>query len=199
MRGDPELYLMDTLRKDIPPKNGHPAFMSASSVFGVLGRERSGDANDVEEEEDERSESLFSIWSELKFAMASFNASPGNSNSSFPRCCLTPPPKSTPSPPNSVTRMTLIICDSKSVKTLTAQVNRPVMDRACVNPQPALPDFKRPILDKITDATAAVKTAIFPKVSNRTLNHRSKSLMVRKTDKFASCRDRWTLDQRCTP
>mmetsp|Transcript_19660 Transcript_19660/g.40463 ORF Transcript_19660/g.40463 Transcript_19660/m.40463 type:complete len:330 (+) Transcript_19660:480-1469(+) len=93
----------------------------------------------------------------------------------------------------SVTRCTLIICDSSMVRFLTAHAINPVIARDCVNPHPAEPDCRRPARAKNTELTAVMKTILLPIASRVMDSHRSSAFTVEKTDRFTSanfrCRD----------
>mmetsp|Transcript_635 Transcript_635/g.1157 ORF Transcript_635/g.1157 Transcript_635/m.1157 type:complete len:277 (-) Transcript_635:415-1245(-) len=182
-KGEIGLYRMDTFLNWMPPFHGHPDLTKGSSLRGPADT--------------------------LTFASSFSRASPTFSFSlgilgrgtfldstlfgSFPFTSVESRSVS------SVILDTLIIWVSKSVKHRTAHVRRPVMESACVRPQPADPALSRPARVKKMEASADINTTIFPKVSKRIDSHRSKAFTDENTDRLSSERERCLEDQSFLP
>mmetsp|Transcript_45214 Transcript_45214/g.50681 ORF Transcript_45214/g.50681 Transcript_45214/m.50681 type:complete len:319 (+) Transcript_45214:4172-5128(+) len=170
--GDEGLYFIDTFLNSTPPFHGQPSRSNALSVIGDGLRFNSEGKLTFS-----ASPALFiSLGIAYLFSIPSFLLSFLESISV-----------------NSLTRVTLIICDSSAVRFLTAHAIKPVIARLCVNPQAAEPDWRRPVLVKKIELMAVMNTMVLPIASKFIDSQRSSALPVEKTDKFTSdnfrCRD----------
>mmetsp|Transcript_30846 Transcript_30846/g.71074 ORF Transcript_30846/g.71074 Transcript_30846/m.71074 type:complete len:238 (+) Transcript_30846:636-1349(+) len=153
--GDTGLYLMDTSLNSMFPFHGHPLATSAPSSKGDKVIFKADDSGYMETSASPGFANSFGIFGLLSDSLK------GPLASSDSKSVI------------SSNRETLIMPVSRSAKQRTPQFIKPVIDKACVTPQPAEPAFSFPIRDKNTHATAEAKTTMFPRVSIRKDNHLS--------------------------